>query len=307
MAQNIIPLLTALAGMASQTPMGGNAMPNSGATPTTQASPTSTQAAPTQTAPAQVSVPSYDPNIAAAATANAPSPAAHAAGQRAALASPQAAQAATQASGQASGQNTSPMTPQPSAAAGPVASPTQEGALPGIGATTTPQEAAAQGAQGAQTPAERSFFETVLQNLTGHDANGNLLTGEALRDFQTGHSLGGFLGALGQGIGGDSTGGRLAGAVYNQAAGGLSADNAARQQVSMNELMKAAIGNISGRGNTSSPTSQPGGGAIPQASGSKLNQPIASPSSSLPQEPGTGGPTLSAQLDDMLARMRQLV
>lgn len=104
-----------------------------------------------------------------------------------------------------------------------------------------PAQAINQGAEAAQTPTEKGFFNTLVQNLSGRMADGSQLTGEALQDFQYGHTLGGFLGALGGAIGGDTTGGRLGQAVYQQAAGGLAANNAERREMNTNQLLQAAL------------------------------------------------------------------
>lgn len=104
-----------------------------------------------------------------------------------------------------------------------------------------PAQAINQGAEAAQTPTEKGFFDTLVQNLSGRMADGSQLTGEALRDFQYGHTLGGFLGALGGAVGGDSTGGRLGQAVYQQSVGGLAANNAERREMNTNQLLQAAL------------------------------------------------------------------
>ena len=164
----------------------------------------------------------------------------------------------------------------------------------------TPEQAAQAQAQ-AQTASEQSLWETIKQNLTGTDINGQPLQGEALQDFQTGHTIGGFLGSIGAAIGGDSTGGRLAQGVYNQAAGGLSANNAARQQQANNDFMRQALAAMGGR--SLGGTSRAGGSYTPFTSNSQTGEPSQQ---AQPSTLAEGGQGTMASLDESLARMRRL-
>lgn len=163
-----------------------------------------------------------------------------------------------------------------------------------------------QTSQISQPTPEQGMWSTIVQNLTGRDAQGNMLQGEALQDFQQGHSLGAFLGALGAGIGGDSTGGRLGQAVYQQGAGGLAANNAERMQTNQNNYMNAALQALAGGGQDSQNANAPTG---------PITQPSRTPYQAQTDQPtgGTnsaqaaqGGPSTVASLDDSLARMRRL-
>ena len=160
--------------------------------------------------------------------------------------------------------------------------------------------------QVAQNTPEQGLWSTIMQNLTGRDSQGNMLQGEALSDFQKGHSLGAFLGALGAGIGGDSTGGRLGQAVYQQGAGGLAASNAERMQANQNNYMNAAlqalVGGTQANQNTDVPT-----GPITQPSRTpyqaQTDQPTGGTNSA---QAAQSGQSTMASLDDSLARMRRL-
>ena len=164
----------------------------------------------------------------------------------------------------------------------------------------TPEQAAQAQAQ-AQTASEQGIWGTIMQNLTGHDLNGNMLTGEALGDFQRGHTLGGFLGSMGAAIGGDSTGGRLGQGVYQQAAGGLAANNAERQQAANNDFMRQALAAMGGR--PLGATSQPGGSYTPFTANSQTGTPSQQ---AQPSTLAEGGQGTMASLDESLARMRRL-
>ena len=229
--------------------------------------------------------------------ANAPSPAAQrAANAEGLLNAAQTGQQQTTAGNQ-------PMTP----GSGGVIQTQQQGTTLGnqTPANLTPEQAA-QAQQQAQTASEQGLWNTIISNLTGHDANGQMLQGEALRDFQLGHTMGGFLGALGAGIGGESTGGRLGNAVYQQAAGGLAANNAERQQANQNDFMQQALTALTQRA----------GGAIPGVVNTP-NRPQYTPftaggttgapsqaSPSVLQDQG-GTPTMTS-LDESIARMKRL-
>lgn len=243
-----------------------------------------------------------NPNTAAAlAGANAPSPAAQRAGNIAGLVAGAESGAITQPQGQPGYGS---------------AQPTQPSQLGGqqTPATMTP-EAAAQGAAGAQTASEQGLWDTIIQNLAGRTPEGGMLQGEALRDFQQGHALGGLLGALGAGIGGDSTGGRLGAAVYGQAAGGLAANNAERMQANQNAFMKAAMAALAGAGQSGDNQQQPQGpaGPVTQPSRTQYNPMTSSTptgGTTSQTQPGQlqdqGGTPTMASLDESLARMRRL-
>lgn len=176
-------------------------------------------------------------------------------------------------------------------------------------------EAAAQGAANAQTASELSMWDTILQNLTGRTPEGGMLSGDALKDFQQGHAIGGLLGALGAGIGGDTTGGRLGAAVYGQAAGGLAANNAERMQANQNDFMKAAMAALTGASQSGDNQQQPQGpaGPVTQPSRTQYNPMTSSTptgGTTSQTQPGqlqdqSGTPTM-ASLDESLARMRRL-
>lgn len=160
-----------------------------------------------------------------------------------------------------------------------------------------------QTSQIAQATPEQGMWNTIMQNLTGHDAQGNMLQGDALTNFQQGHTLGAFLGALGAGIGGDSTGGRLGQAVYQQGAGGLAANNAERMQANQNDYMNAALHALAGGSQNGQGETAPVG---------PITQPSRTPYQSQTDQPtgGTntsqGGQSAVASLDESLARMRRL-
>lgn len=164
-----------------------------------------------------------------------------------------------------------------------------------VPANLTPEQAA-QAQQQAQTQAEVGLWDTIMQNLSGMDNQGNLLQGEALSDFKKGHAMGGFLGALGAGIGGNSTGGRFGEAVYKQASGGLSAQNAAQREENQNAFMQQALSAIAKRPTPSSYASFTAGGTT--------GAPSQQTNPSVLQDQA-GQPTM-ASLDESLARMRRL-
>ena len=280
---------------------GASAMPSASGTPTS-GGPGSGGTTP------QIDAALSNPNIVTALdSANAPSPAAQRAGNVAGLVVGAESGAVAQPQGQP-GQ------------AGQLgygsAQPAQPSQLGGqqTPATMTP-EAAAQGAAGAQTTSEQGLWDTIIQNLTGRTSEGGMLQGEALRDFQQGHALGGLLGALGAGIGGDSAGGRLGAAVYGQAAGGLAANNAERMQANQNDFMKAAMAVLTGADQSggSQQQSQGPAGLLTQPSRAQYNPMTSSTptggttsqtqSGQLQDQGGT--PTMSS-LDASLARMRRL-
>lgn len=239
-----------------------------------------------------------NPNTAAAlAGANAPSPAAQRAGNIAGL-----------VAGAESG-----AVAQPGYGSAQPAQPSQLGGQQAP--TTMTPEAAAQGAAEAQTASEQGLWDTIIQNLTGRTSEGGMLQGEALRDFQQGHALGGLLGALGAGIGGDSTGGRFGAAVYGQAAGGLAANNAERMQANQNDFMKAAMAALAGAGQSGGNQQQPQGpaGPVTQPSRTQYNPMTSSTptggttSQTQPDQlQDQGGTPTMASLDESLARMRRL-
>lgn len=283
------PLIAALSGKASGI-AGGNTSPISASSGTSSSG----------TGTPQIDAALSNPNTAAAlAGASAPSPAAQRAGNIAGL-----------TAGAESGAISQPQTgqsSQPGTGAMQAAQPSQLG---GQTPATMSPEAAAQGAAGAQTASEQSLWANILQNLTGRTSEGNLLQGEALKNFQQGHALGGTLGALGAGIGGDSTGGRLGAAVYGQAAGGLAANNAERAQAQNNDFMQAALAALTGAGQSGTAQS---GGPITQPS----KQPYTPMTSSTPtggttsqsqpgQSQGHSSTPVMASLDESLARMRRL-
>lgn len=278
------PLIAALSGRASDMLASGQA-----------ASLPATAAGAASTAP-QTEAALSNPNTAAALSgASAPSPAAQRAGNVTGL----VLGAESGTSGQPQQQQA-----QPGYGSTQAAQPSQLGGQQ-TPATMSP-EAAAQGAASAQTASEMGLWDTILQNLAGRDPSGNMLTGQALKDFQTGHALGGFLGALGAGIGGDSTGGRLGQAVYNQAAGGLAANNAERREANQNDFMQAALASISAR----NPAAAGAEGPISQPSRQQYTPTTTStPTGGLPsQQEASAMPSGSvmASLDDSLARMRRL-
>lgn len=278
------PLIAALSGRASDMLASGQA-----------ASLPATAAGAASTAP-QTEAALSNPNTAAALSgASAPSPAAQRAGNVTGL----VLGAESGTSGQPQQQQA-----QPGYGSTQAAQPSQLGGQQ-TPATMSP-EAAAQGAASAQTASEMGLWDTILQNLAGRDPSGNMLTGQALKDFQTGHALGGFLGALGAGIGGDSTGGRLGQAVYNQAAGGLAANNAERREANQNDFMQAALASISAR----NPAAAGAEGPISQPSRQQYTPATTStPTGGLPsQQEASAMPSGSvmASLDDSLARMRRL-
>ena len=168
----------------------------------------------------------------------------------------------------------------------------------------TPQnltpEQAAEAQRQAQTASELSLWNTIRQNLTGTDLKGMPLQGEALGDFQMGHSIGGFLGTIGEAIGGNSTGGRLAGGVYDQAAGGLTSNNAARQQEANNNFMKQALAAMN---KNAGATSRVGGSYTPFTANSQTGAPAQQAQPSTLADSGQG---TIASLDESLARMRRL-
>ena len=280
------PLIAALSGRASDMLASGQ----TASLPTTSAGAASTTP--------QTEAALSNPNTAAALSgASAPSPAAQRAGNVTGL----VLGAESGTSGQPQQQQI-----QPGYGSAQAAQPSQLGGQQ-TPATMSP-EAAAQGAAGAQTASEMGLWDTILQNLAGRDSSGNMLTGQALKDFQTGHALGGFLGALGAGIGGDSTGGRLGQAVYNQAAGGLAANNAERREANQNAFMQAALASLSSR----NPAAAAAGaeGPISQPSRQQYTPTTSStPTEGLPsQQEASAMPSGSvmASLDDSLARMRRL-
>lgn len=164
--------------------------------------------------------------------------------------------------------------------------------------TNLTPEQAAQAQQQAQTQAEVGLWDTIMQNLSGMDSQGNLLQGEALQDFKKGHAMGGFLGSLGGAIGGNSTGGRLGEAVYKQAAGGLSAQNAAQREENQNAFMQQALSSLTKR-----PTA-PSGNYANFTAGGTTGAPSQQASPSVLQDQA-GQPTMAA-LEESLARMRRL-
>lgn len=293
------PLIAALSGKATELfgSGGASAMPS--------ASGTSTSGGPGSggTTP-QIDAALSNPNTAAAlAGANAPSPAAQRAGNIAGLVAGAESGAVAQPQGQPG------QVGQPGYGSAQPAQPSQLGGQQ-TPATMTP-EAAAQGAAGAQTASEQGLWDTIIQNLTGRTSEGGMLQGEALRDFQQGHALGGLLGALGAGIGGDSTGGRLGAAVYGQAAGGLAANNAERMQTNQNDFMRAAMAALAGSGGRSAQSPAGPTGPITQPSRSQYNPMTSStPTGGTQPQSGSvqdqaGTPTM-ASLDESLARMRRL-
>lgn len=278
------PLIAALSGRASDMLASGQAA----SLPTTTAGAASTTP--------QTEAALSNPNTAAALSgASAPSPAAQRAGNVTGL----VLGAESGTSGQPQQQA------QPGYGSTQAAQPSQLGGQQ-TPATMSP-EAAAQGAAGAQTASEMGLWDTILQNLAGRDPSGNMLTGQALKDFQTGHALGGFLGAVGAGIGGDSTGGRLGQAVYNQAAGGLAANNAERREANQNDFMQAALASLSARNPATAAGAE---GPISQPSRQQYTPTTSStPTGGLPsQQEASAMPSGSvmASLDDSLARMRRL-
>ena len=142
---------------------------------------------------------------------------------------------------------------QPQAGYGQAQVQLQQSSIGNTSPAQMPAQAINQGAEAAQTPTEKGFFDTLVQTLSGRMADGSQLTGEALKDFQFGHTLGGFLGALGGAIGGDSTGGRLGQAVYQQAAGGLAANNAESREMNTNQLLQAALQSSGGKPSSYTP------------------------------------------------------
>lgn len=291
------PLIAALSGKATELFGSGGAS----AMPSTSGIPTSGGPGSGGTTP-QIDAALSNPNTAAAlAGANAPSPAAQRAGNIAGLVAGAESGAIAQPQGQ------------PGYGSAQPAQPSQLGGQQ-TPATMTP-EAAAQGAAGAQTASEQGLWDTIIQNLTGRTSEGGMLQGEALRDFQQGHALGGLLGALGAGIGGDSTGGRLGAAVYGQAAGGLAANNAERMQANQNDFMKAAMAALTGAGQSGDNQQQPQGpaGPVTQPSRTQYNPMTSSTptgGTTSQTQPGQlqdqGGTPTMASLDESLARMRRL-
>lgn len=293
------PLIAALSGKATELfgSGGASAMPSASGTPTS-GGPGSGGTTP------QIDAALSNPNTAAAlAGANAPSPAAQRAGNIAGLVAGAESGAVAQPQGQPG------QVGQPGYGSAQPAQPSQLGGQQ-TPATMTP-EAAAQGAAGAQTASEQGLWDTIIQNLTGRTSEGGMLQGEALRDFQQGHALGGLLGALGAGIGGDSTGGRLGAAVYGQAAGGLAANNAERMQTNQNDFMRAAMAALAGSGGRSAQSPAGPTGPITQPSRSQYNPMTSStPTGGTQPQSGSvqdqaGTPTM-ASLDESLARMRRL-
>lgn len=293
------PLIAALSGKATELfgSGGASAMPSASGTPTS-GGPGSGGTTP------QIDAAISNPNTAAAlAGANAPSPAAQRAGNIAGLVAGAESGAVAQPQGQPG------QAGQPGYGSAQPAQPSQLGGQQ-TPATMTP-EAAAQGAAGAQTASEQGLWDTIIQNLTGRTSEGGMLQGEALRDFQQGHALGGLLGALGAGIGGDSTGGRLGAAVYGQAAGGLAANNAERMQTNQNDFMRAAMAALAGSGGRSAQSPAGPTGPITQPSRSQYNPMTSStPTGGTQPQSGSvqdqaGTPTM-ASLDESLARMRRL-
>jgi hypothetical protein len=288
------PLIAALSGKAADIVGSGGATP----TPAQGGTPGTTTATP------QVDAALTNPNTAAAlAGANAPSPAAQRAGNVAGL-----------VAGAESGAVAQPQAPgapnaQPGYGTSQPAQPSQLGGQPAPAAMSP--EAAAQGAANAQTASELSMWDTILQNLTGRTPEGGMLSGDALKDFQQGHAIGGLLGALGAGIGGDTTGGRLGAAVYGQAAGGLAANNAERMQTNQNDFMRAAMAALAGSGGRSAQSPAGPTGPITQPSRSQYNPMTSStPTGGTQPQSGSvqdqaGTPTM-ASLDESLARMRRL-
>lgn len=293
------PLIAALSGKATELfgSGGASAMPSASGTPTS-GGPGSGGTTP------QIDAALSNPNTAAAlAGANAPSPAAQRAGNIAGLVAGAESGAIAQPQGQPG------QAGQPGYGSAQPAQPSQLGGQQ-TPATMTP-EAAAQGAAGAQTASEQGLWDTIIQNLAGRTSEGGMLQGEALRDFQQGHALGGLLGALGAGIGGDSTGGRLGAAVYGQAAGGLAANNAERMQTNQNDFMRAAMAALAGSGGRSAQSPAGPTGPITQPSRSQYNPMTSStPTGGTQPQSGSvqdqaGTPTM-ASLDESLARMRRL-
>lgn len=288
-------LISALAGQAAAAATGG--MPTA---------PVAGTATPAGTAPV------VDQTAAQAlAGAAAPSPAAQGAAnvtgltmgaQTGAIAQPQVQQAATQ-----------PATTQPAQPSqlGAQAQPAQPQPQPAP--ANMPPEAAAQGAAAAQTPSEVGLWDMIKQNLTGHDAAGNMLKGEALEDFKFGHTLGALLGALGAGIGGDTLGGRFGNAVYKQAAGGLSALNNERREEQNNDYLMAALSAATGAPSAPAGQSAPAGPITQpsrqQYSPMTTSSPTGGTQSQQVQtgqlQDQTGTPTMTS-LDESLARMRRL-
>lgn len=293
------PLIAALSGKAAELYSG---MPSS-MTPTS-GTPTSGEPGASGTTP-QINAALSNPNTAAAlAGANAPSPAAQRAGNIAGLVAGAESGAVAQPQGQPG---------QPSPGSAQPAQPSQLGGQQ-VPATMTPA-VAAQGAASAQTASEQGLWNTIMQNLTGRTAEGGMLQGDALKSFQQGHALGGLLGALGAGIGGDSTGGRLGAAVYGQAAGGLAANNAERMQANQNDFMKAAMAALTGSDQSGNNQQQPQGpaGPVTQPSRTQYNPMTSSTptgGTTSQTQPGQlqdqGGTPVMASLDESLARMRRL-
>lgn len=248
----------------------------------------------------QVDAALSNPNTAAAiAGANAPSPAAQRAGNVAGLVAGAESGVVAQPQGQGG-------TAQPGYGSTPVGQPSGLGSAQGIS-----PEAAAVGAASAQTPAEQGLWDTVMQNLTGRDINGNMLQGQALEDFQRGHTLGGVLGALGAAIGGNSTGGRLGQAVYGQSAGGLAANNAERQQANQNDYLQAALAGLTAAQPQSEAAEQTGpGGPVSQPSRQVYQNMTASTPIGGAASQGSisdvAQQSTMASLEDSLNRMRRL-
>ena len=162
----------------------------------------------------------------------------------------------------------------------------------------------------SQPNPERGWWDTVMQNITGRDAQGNPLTGADLSEFQQNHALGATLAQIGAAISPEgSWQQKLGQAAYNIGAGGNAAMNAERQQMNQNDYMTAAA-----RAMTGDQQGQPGQQSqTPIGPQGPIKQPtdVYTPQT---QGGGTGEPAEGANrtnsstysLDETLNRMRRL-
>ena len=154
---------------------------------------------------------------------------------------------------------------------------------------------------------ERGWWDTVMQNITGRDAQGNPLTDADLSEFQRNHALGATLAQIGAAISPEgSWQQRLGQAAYNIGAGGNAAMNAERQQMNQNDYMTAAaramMGGQQGQqpktpSGPEGPIKQPTGVYTPQTSGGGTGEPAEGANR-------TNASTYS--LDETLNRLRRL-
>lgn len=173
-------------------------------------------------------------------------------------------------------------------------------------AMNMPVQQAAAAPQAAS--ADSGWWDTVMRNVSGRDSQGNPLTGEALSEFQRNHALGAVLGQAGAALGGpDTWQGRLGEAAYAIGAGGLSAMNAEKRQMSTNDFMTNALGAMTGGQNQAAPnqTSANPGGPIKQPVGTYTSQ-TSGGTTGTPTNGANPINSSSANLDESLARIRRL-